>query len=97
MYLASTFACEVDFPIKRLEFTPVAFSAVKKPGFKPRQTGFDSQRTLGLRTLIRTVDRTPDHSPLRAEIARLHSAKFSLILSMPCVIPYEGMLAAARA
>ncbi|MBK9211027.1 MAG: hypothetical protein IPL71_23200 [Anaerolineales bacterium] len=30
VYLASTFACDVDFPVKRLVFTPVAFSAVKK-------------------------------------------------------------------
>jgi len=37
VYLASTFACEVDFPLKRLEFTPVAFSAVKKQTFTPAQ------------------------------------------------------------
>jgi hypothetical protein len=35
IYLASTFACDVDFPLKRLEFTPVAFSAVKKRTSRP--------------------------------------------------------------
>ena len=50
VYLASTFQCELDFPVKRLEFTPVAFSAVKKQTSRP---GSASSRTLGLRTLIR--------------------------------------------
>ena len=50
VYLASTFACAVDFPIKRQEFTPVAFSQVKKQTSPP---GSASSRTLGLRTLIR--------------------------------------------
>src|SRR3990172_9603325 len=50
VYLASTFACQVDFPLKRLEFTPVAFSEVKKQTSPP---GSASSRTLGLRTLIR--------------------------------------------
>ena len=35
VYLASTFACELDFPIMRLELTPVAFSAVKKQNSCP--------------------------------------------------------------
>ncbi|HNH05946.1 MAG TPA: hypothetical protein PKN81_13510, partial [Anaerolineales bacterium] len=47
VYLASTFACELDFPVKRLELTPVAFSAVKKQTSTP---GSGSSRTLGLRT-----------------------------------------------
>ncbi|HMX20842.1 MAG TPA: hypothetical protein PKC52_16390, partial [Anaerolineales bacterium] len=50
VYLASTFACELDFPVKRLELTPVAFSAVKKQTSTP---GSGSSRTLGLRTRIR--------------------------------------------
>jgi len=30
IYLASTFACFVDFPLRGLEITPVAFSHTKK-------------------------------------------------------------------
>ena len=30
VYLASTFACSVDFPLNGLEIVPVAFSALKK-------------------------------------------------------------------
>ena len=31
VYIASTFACSLDFRINGLEITPVAFSALKKP------------------------------------------------------------------
>ncbi|MEW6404697.1 MAG: hypothetical protein AB1649_23105, partial [Chloroflexota bacterium] len=56
--LASTFQCEVDFPLKRLEFTPVAFSAFKKNSPFPRSASarmlrLGSAQALGLRTAIR--------------------------------------------
>src|SRR5215510_6814315 len=50
IFIASTFPCSVDFPIKRLEIIPVAFSALKKQTQRP---GAASSRTLGLRTVIR--------------------------------------------
>ncbi len=90
VYLASTFACRVDFPIKRLEITPVAFSAVRKQTAGPSTA---SSRTLNLRTLIRqwlgplTVSRSANK--LRAFI---QGVRPDLIHAMR--IPYEGMLAA---
>ena len=51
VYLASTFACSLDFPINGLEITPVAFSSVKKATQRP---GTASARTVGLRTAIRS-------------------------------------------
>jgi hypothetical protein len=47
VFIASTFDCELDFPVKRLEFTPVAFSAAKKRTSAPSSA---SSRTLSLRT-----------------------------------------------
>jgi hypothetical protein len=99
VYLASTFVCEVDFPLKRLEFTPVAFSAVKKQ--TPR-TGSGSSRVLrlgsaqalGLRTLIRqwlgplTIPRSA--RKLRAFIQEVQP---DIIHALR--VPYEGMLTAA--
>ncbi len=91
VYLASTFACDLDFPIKRLEFTPVAFSAVKKQNLRP-QSG--SSRTLGLRTLIRqwvgplTISRSAQK--LRAFIQEVQP---DLVHALR--VPYEGMLTAS--
>jgi glycosyltransferase involved in cell wall biosynthesis len=91
VYLASTFVCDVDFPIKRLEFTPVAFSAVKKQGSSP---GGSSSRTLGLRTLIRqwvgpvTIARSA--RKLRAFIRKVQP---DIIHALR--VPYEGMLTAS--
>jgi glycosyltransferase involved in cell wall biosynthesis len=90
VYLASTFACDVDFPLKRLEFTPVAFSAVKKQTSQP---GSASGRTSGLRTAIRqwfgplTISRSAQK--LRAFIQEVQP---DLVHAMR--VPYEGMLAA---
>jgi hypothetical protein len=89
-FLASTFACEVDFPLKRLEFTPVAFSAVKKQTSQP---GSGSSRAIGLRTLVRqwigplTIARSA--RKLRAFIQDVQP---DIIHAMR--IPYEGMLTA---
>ena len=90
VYLASTFACTVDFPLNGLEVVPVAFSAFKKPTQRP---GTAPARTVGLRTAIRqwfgpiTIRRAADR--LRGFIERV---KPDLVHAMR--IPYEGMLAA---
>jgi glycosyltransferase involved in cell wall biosynthesis len=90
VYLASTFACSVDFPLNGLEIVPVAFSAYKKA---TQQPGTAPARTVGLRTAIRqwfgpiTVRRAADR--LRGFIERV---KPDLVHAMR--IPYEGMLAA---
>lgn len=90
VYLASTFACSVDFPISGLEVVPVAFSSLKKPTQPP---GGAPARTLGLRTRIKqwfgpwTIRRAAQR--LRGFIAKVEP---DLIHAMR--IPYEGMLAA---
>ena len=90
VYLASTFACSVDFPLNGLEVVPVAFSAFKKATQRP---GTAPARTVGLRTAVRqwfgplTIRRAADR--LRGFIERV---KPDLVHAMR--IPYEGMLAA---
>ena len=90
VYLASTFACSVDFPLNGLEIVPVAFRAYKKATQRP---GTSPARTVGLRTAIRqwfgpiTIRRAADR--LRGFIERV---KPDLVHAMR--IPYEGMLAA---
>lgn len=90
VYLASTFECDVDFPLKRLDFIPVAFSEIKKNAAFSRSA---SSRNLGLRTLLRqwfgplTIVRAS--RKLRALIEKIDP---DLIHAMR--IPYEGMLAA---
>ena len=90
IHIASTFQCELDFPIKSFELTPVAFSSVKKASQRP---GTASARTVGLRTAIRhwfgplTVRRAAQR--LRGYIEQVQP---DLIHAMR--IPYEGMLAA---
>ena len=90
VFLASTFACSVDFPLKELEIVPVAFSAYKKVSQRP---GTAPARSVGLRTAIRqwlgplTIRRASDR--LRGFIERV---KPDLVHAMR--IPYEGMLAA---
>src|SRR5512134_178511 len=90
VYLASTFACSLDFPLNGLEIIPVAFSGLKKASQRP---GTASARTVGLRTAIRqwfgplTIRRAAER--LRSFIERV---KPDLVHAMR--IPYEGMLAA---
>jgi len=90
VHIASTFQCELDFPVKSLEITPVAFSAVKKRTQRP---GTASARTLGLRTAIRhwlgplTIRRSAQR--LRDYLQRVQP---DLVHAMR--IPYEGMLSA---
>ena len=91
IYIATTFqSAEMNFPVKRMEFTPVAFSSAKKQSSRP---GSASSRTLGLRTLIRqwfgplTIPRSA--KKLRAFIQEVQP---DLIHAMR--VPYEGMLTA---
>ena len=90
IHIASTFQCVLDFPVKSLEITPVAFSSVKKASQRP---GTASARTVGLRTAIRqwfgplTIRRASQR--LREYINRV---KPDLIHAMR--IPYEGMMSA---
>src|SRR5260221_1571304 len=90
IHIASTFQCDLDFPIKSLEVTPVAFSSVKKASQRP---GTASARTVNLRTAIRqwfgplTIHRASQR--LRGYIERVQP---DIIHAMR--IPYEGMLAA---
>ena len=90
VYLASTFACSLDFPVKGLEITPVAFSSIRKETQAP---GTASARTVGLRTAIRQW-----FGPLtlRSASARLREfierVKPDIVHAMR--IPYEGMMAA---
>ncbi|HSB02945.1 MAG TPA: glycosyltransferase, partial [Anaerolineales bacterium] len=90
VYLASTFACSPDFPLRGLEIIPVAFSGFRKETQRP---GTAPARTVGLRTAIRqwfgplTIRRAADR--LRGLIERV---KPDLVHAMR--IPYEGMLAA---
>ena len=90
IFIASTFPCSVDLPIKKLTIIPVAFSRLKKQTQRP---GSASARSLGLRTVIRqwigplTIRRAAQR--LRAFIGEV---KPDLIHAMR--IPYEGMIAA---
>ena len=91
IYIASTFqSASMDFPVKRMEFTPVAFSSAKKQSSRP---GSASSRTLGLRMLIRqwfgplTIPRSA--KKLRAFIQEVQP---DIIHAMR--VPYEGMLTA---
>jgi len=90
IYIASTFACGLNLPIKRLEIIPVAFSSVKRSSQRPSSA---SSRTLSLRTAIRqwfgplTVRRAAQR--LRGFIEEV---KPDLIHAMR--IPYEGMISA---
>lgn len=91
LYIATTFECdELDFPVKRLEFTPVAFSAVKKRTSAPSSA---SSRTLRLRTKIRQW-LGPVTIPASARKLRrfINEVQPDLIHAMR--VPYEGMLAA---
>lgn len=90
IFIASTFACSLDFPVKRLVTIPVAFSELKKQTQRP---GAASARSLNLRTVIRQW-----FGPLtiRGAAKRLRAfideTKPDLIHAMR--IPYEGMIAA---
>jgi glycosyltransferase involved in cell wall biosynthesis len=91
VYLASTFDCELDFPINGYAFTPVAFSAVKRSNPRPNSGSF---LTPGLRASIRhylgpfTIPRAA-----RALTSFIDQVQPDIIHALR--IPYEGMLASA--
>ncbi len=98
VYLASTFNCSVDFPLKGLEIIPVAFSGTKKSSTSSRfafssMLQLGSAQALNFRSAIRhflgplTIPRASKR--LRGLIEQV---KPDLIHAMR--IPYEGMLAA---
>lgn len=89
VYLATTFQCELGFPVKRLEFTPVAFSAVKRQGTRP---GSASSRGLGLRTLLRQWF-GPLTIPRSAKKLQTFINEVRPDLVHALRVPYEGMLA----
>lgn len=90
VYLASTFQGDIGFPLAKVEFTPVAFSAVK-PAQRPKSA---ASLNVGLRTRIRqwigplTISRSA--KKLRAFIREVQP---DLIHALR--VPYEGMLAAS--
>ena len=90
VYIASTFPCYLDFPVRRLEVTPVAFSSVKKPSRNP---GSASARSLGLRSAFRHW-----FGPLTIRRASLKLRRYIEDVKPDLVhalrVPYEGMLAA---
>ena len=92
VFIASTFECdEPDFPIERMEFTPVAFSAAKKRTSAPSTA---SSRTLSLRTKIRQW-LGPLTIPASARKLRAFIQEIQPDLVHAMRIPYEGMLTAA--
>jgi glycosyltransferase involved in cell wall biosynthesis len=90
VYLASTFACTLDFPLSGLEIVPVAFSGFKKASQRP---GTAPARTVGLRTALR---QWLGPLTIRRAANQLHSiierVKPDVVHAMR--IPYEGMMAA---
>lgn len=91
VFIATTFDCELDFPVERLEFTPVAFSAAKKRTSAPSSA---SSRTLSLRTQIRQW-LGPLTIPASAPKLRafLQDVRPDIVHAMR--VPYEGMLTAS--
>jgi glycosyltransferase involved in cell wall biosynthesis len=91
VFVASTFECELDFPVERLEFTPVAFSAAKKRTSAPSSA---SSRTLGLRTKIRQW-LGPLTIPASARKLRAFIKEVQPEIVHAMRVPYEGMLTAS--
>src|SRR5688572_673345 len=91
IYIASTFDCELDFPVKRLEITPVAFSSIKKKTSAPSSA---SSMTLNLRTVFRQWF-GPLTIPASARKLRKFIQEVQPDLIHAMRIPYEGMLTAS--
>jgi glycosyltransferase involved in cell wall biosynthesis len=91
VFVATTFDCELDFPVKRLEFTPVAFSAAKKRTSAPSSA---SSRTLSLRTKIRQwLGPLTIPASARKLWTFIKEVQPDIVHAMR--VPYEGMLAAS--
>lgn len=91
IFIASTFEWDLDFPVKRMEFTPVAFSAAKKRTSAPSTA---SSRTLSLRTKIRQW-LGPVTIPASARKLRSFIREVQPDLIHAMRVPYEGMLTAS--
>ena len=99
VFLASTFACDLDFAAHGMEFIPVAFSGTRKPGthwgFSPRRRhGWIVSQQVELRTRLRQWF-GPLTIPLAARKLRAYLKKVEPDLVHAMRIPYEGMLASA--
>lgn len=90
VYLASTFSCSPDFPLKGLEITPVAFS--ERRG-SLANSGPGSSRAIKLRTAIRQF-LGPLSIPRASHRLRAFIEKVKPDLVHAMRIPFEGMLAA---
>jgi glycosyltransferase involved in cell wall biosynthesis len=88
IFIASTFDCELDFPVAGFEFTPVAFSSAKKKSSAPSSA---SSLTLNLRTALRQWF-GPLTIPASARKLRKFIQQIQPDLIHAMRIPYEGML-----
>ena len=92
VFIASTFEWDSEgFPPEQMEFTPVAFSAVKKRSSAPSSA---SSRTLSLRTKIRQW-LGPVTIPASARKLRAFIQKVQPDIVHAMRVPYEGMLTAS--
>ncbi len=91
VYLASTFQGDLGFPLARVEFTPAAFSTVKKQIQSPLSA--TSSLPTGLRTRIRQW-LGPLTLPLDALKLRALIREVQPDLVHALRVPYEGMLTA---
>ncbi|MDD2922321.1 MAG: glycosyltransferase family 4 protein [Anaerolineales bacterium] len=89
IYLASTFQGDIGFPLAKLEFTPVAFSAVKQTQ-RPKSA---ASLTVNFRTRIRQWI-GPLTLPRSAKKLRAFIQQVQPDLIHALRVPYEGMLAA---
>ena len=92
VYLASSFACSMDFPLSGLEITPVAFSGMirtNRPSGKPSYQGLRFSPLAAIRHLLGTLTISKASQRLRGYIKRINP---DIVHAMR--IPYEGMLAA---
>jgi glycosyltransferase involved in cell wall biosynthesis len=92
VYLASSFACTVDFPLSGLEIIPVAFSGMIKtngPSSKPSYRKLRFRPLAAIRQILGPLTISRASKRLRGYINRINP---DLVHAMR--IPYEGMLAA---
>jgi len=92
VYIASTFACTLDFPVKRLDIVPVAFSSI----WRPRGRSAAPTQTLRFRSALRHW-LGPLTIPSAAWRLRRLVRQINPDLIHALRIPYEGMLAASSA
>jgi glycosyltransferase involved in cell wall biosynthesis len=90
VYLASTFQCSVDLPLKGLEFTPVAYSQARSG---PSSAKGGSTASIKLRAAIRHL-LGPLTIPRAARRLREVQVRIQPDLVHAMRIPYEAMLAA---